>query len=74
MHIFMPGLRAYLASSLASEAVDGSLQPEQVMIYLPSLIPESHRQKLCIPGLPEIEERLRFAQAVEALSALCRHL
>ena len=68
VHVFVPGMEA------APEAIDSSLQPEQATIYLPSSIPENHRQNFCIPGLPEIEERLRYAQAMEALSALRQHL
>lgn len=72
--LFMPGLYAYLAAQGAPEVIDSALQPEEIKIYLPSSIPATHRKRVCISGLSEIEERLRFAQTHESLSSLRRHL
>ena len=72
----MPGLRAYLKSQglATSNDTDASTKPEALPIYLPSSIPKSSRSSVCITGLHDLEGRLRFAQGVEALSALRRHL
>ena len=72
----MPGLRAYLKSQDAatSNAMDSSTKPETLPIHLPSSIPTKYRSSVCITGLHDFESRLRFAQGVEALSALRRHL
>ena len=73
--VFMPGLRAYLKSQgLGTSDIDASTKPEALPIYLPSSIPTSSRSSVCITGLQDFEGRLRFAQGVEALSALRRHL
>ena len=65
----MPGLEHYLAglSSLASE---GPSAPELIPLLLPSSIPDEQRSSVCLAGIPKIEDRLRFAQASEALVKL----
>jgi hypothetical protein len=71
LHVFMPGLHTHLT---AQGMTDSVLQPEEMKIYLPSSIPGSDRPRVCIPGLPEIEDRLRFGQAHKSLSGLRWHL
>jgi hypothetical protein len=73
--VFMPGLRAYLLSSGSTIGNDDiTSRPEAVLLNLPSSIPSTHHSSVCVPGLPEIENRLRYAQAMEALSGLRRQL
>ena len=71
--VFMPGLRAYLKSQNHATPAD-TTKPESIPIYLPSSIPTNLRSSVCISGLQDFEGRLRFAQGVEALSALRQHL
>jgi hypothetical protein len=47
-------------------------RPEEIDLHLPSAIPMLHRETVCSPGLDDIEDQLRYAQATEALSGL-RH-
>jgi len=70
----MPGLCSYLASQLSPSEIDTTSQPEHLKLHLPSSIPVFHRQRICSPGLPNVEDQLRYAQAMEALSGLRRHL
>jgi hypothetical protein len=65
----MPGLDRYLRNSPTQEDVATST-PEVIRLYLPSSIPSENRMGVCIHGLVEIEDRLRFAQAAEALTEL----
>jgi len=44
--------------------------PERIPLYLPSTFPAEKRSSICVASLPEIEDRLRFAQAHEALTKL----
>ena len=47
--------------------------PEDVSLWLPSQLPQEDRQRVCIPGLPVIEEKLRTAQCHGALESV-RHV
>jgi hypothetical protein len=71
-HVFMPGLLAYL-TGLGPE-IDLTSRPEDISLHLPSSIPTGHRQSVCSPSLMDIEDQLRYAQAVEALAGLRRQL
>lgn len=62
----MPGCAKYLDEIDPTLMVDG---PESVKLWLPSALPQS-RDILCTPGLPLIEFRLRYAQAVDSLNHL----
>lgn len=44
--------------------------PEHIPLHLPSSLPSEKRLLVCVPGLAEIEDRLRYAQACEALTDL----
>ncbi|PPR05635.1 hypothetical protein CVT24_002863 [Panaeolus cyanescens] len=46
--------------------------PEHHTIWLPSLIPQSHRNAVCPPSLSNIEERLRESQCTDSLDMI-RH-
>ncbi|KAJ7225301.1 hypothetical protein GGX14DRAFT_556103 [Mycena pura] len=69
---FMPGLATYLDSKLAPP--ESMARPEDMWLHLPSSLPVSVRETVCIVGLLHEEERLRLAQAHEALRHLRRHL
>ena len=67
---YMPGLDGYIAE-LSPPPKEVSLStPELISLHLPSSLPESKRPTVCIAGIQEIECRLRFAQASEALNKL----
>jgi hypothetical protein len=70
---YMPGLDRYLRNSPTQEDVATST-PEVIRLYLPSSIPSENRMGVCIHGLVEIEDRLRFAQAAEALQNCAANL
>ena len=65
--LYMPGVAPDL------DAIDTTLladRPEDVELYLPSSLPSSLRDAQCISGLPQIEYRLRCAQATHFLDAI----
>jgi hypothetical protein len=72
-HKFMPGLNSYLAT-VASEScvldVMSTSTPEHIPILFPSSFPPEHRPLICMAGIEDVEDRLRFAQASEALTKL----
>lgn len=68
--IYMPGVLQYqidggATTSPSSSSTSG--QPEDAEIWLPSHIPTLHHDIVCMSGLPDIEVRLREAQAYDAL-------
>jgi histone H3/H4 len=66
----MPGLEQYLRNiPNGSDDMDMST-PELIPLHLPSSLPSDKRGSVCVPDLPEVEDRLRFAQACEALMDL----
>ena len=69
----MPGLHSYL---VACGKVDSNETPgpEFTKIYLPSSISIDDRHLVCSSSLADIKDRLRYAQAMEALAGLHRHL
>ena len=68
----MPGLERYLrVQNMPTHSDDVSMSsPERIPLHLPSSLPSEKRASVCVPGLTEIEDRLRFAQACEALTDL----
>ncbi|KAI0054472.1 hypothetical protein BV25DRAFT_1817015, partial [Artomyces pyxidatus] len=48
--------------------------PETIRLYLPSDIPAEDRNRLCAADLQQMEARLRYAQACDALEELRRQL
>jgi len=64
----MPGLASYLSRVSPPSEEPSTSMPERIPIYLPSTLPAEKRQLICIAGIPEIEDQLRFAQAHEALT------
>ncbi|KAJ7799707.1 hypothetical protein B0H14DRAFT_3092779 [Mycena olivaceomarginata] len=68
---FMPGLAALLGTE---PPVESSRRPEEMQLHLPSSFAKEVRERICMADLPAEEERLRVAQAHEALHDLRRHL
>ena len=66
---YMPGLAEYLSTCPPLPDTLTSM-PECIPLYLPSALTKNRHFKICIGGIDEIEERLRFAQASEALIQL----
>lgn len=66
----MPGLERYLRNTQTHSDDQVMSTPEHISLHLPSSLPLEKRASVCIPGLAEVEERLRFTQASEALSDL----
>ena len=68
--IYMPGVLQYRIDGSATTSPSlssASDHPEDAEIWLPSHIPAQHHDVVCMSGLPEIEVRLREAQAYDAL-------
>ena len=59
----MPG-----ACSLEVDPTLLANHPENVQIWFPSTLPSASRDTQCAKGLPRLEYRLRFAQAMDALN------
>ncbi|KAF8128075.1 hypothetical protein K438DRAFT_1789652 [Mycena galopus ATCC 62051] len=71
--VYMPALRAQL-SNAQKEMYDGSgdQQPEATRLFMLSELPVAVRAGACALGVPEIEARLRYGEAREALNGV-RH-
>ncbi|KAJ8697361.1 hypothetical protein PTI98_004171 [Pleurotus ostreatus] len=68
---YMPGLQDYLKSI---PNVSATATPESILLYLPSFFSVDQRASICPSELSHLENRLRFAQATEALTKLRRQL
>ncbi|KAJ7815837.1 hypothetical protein B0H13DRAFT_2242544 [Mycena leptocephala] len=71
---YMPGLRQWAARQSPALPARNNAKPETIKIYLPSSIPAREREAVCVAGLAEQEDRLRKAQAEDALRDLRRGL
>ena len=73
----MPGLLQYRHNishrSTTTSATAPSENPEDADLWLPSRIPSSHCERVCVKGLATSEEKLRTAQCYDALESL-RHV
>jgi len=67
---YMPGLASYLANMSPLSEEPSTSMPERIPLYLPSTLPAEQRSLICVAGILEIEDQLRFAQAHEALTKL----
>lgn len=70
---YTPHRGATVAGPSAS-GVTTSLNVEDFTLWLPSDLGVDDRRKYCSPGLAEVEERIRFAEATDALETLRHHL
>ncbi|KAJ7152150.1 hypothetical protein C8R43DRAFT_1127232 [Mycena crocata] len=74
--IYMPGLRDELTTEqLAVLTGNAKKEVESIKLYLPSALEtDQKRANACAPGVADIEERLRFVEAGDALEELRRGL
>lgn len=67
----MPGLELYLRDTATTKGEDVSITtPEHIPLHLPSSLSSEKWPSVYISGLAEVEDRLWFAQACEALTEL----
>lgn len=66
----MPGL---LQQRSTLESTSQAADPEDIIIWLPSRIPEPLRSRICQPELSGIEEKIRTAHCYDSLDAV-RHV
>ncbi|KAJ3501460.1 hypothetical protein NLJ89_g9327 [Agrocybe chaxingu] len=72
--IYLPGVLQHQADLRAANAsLKEAEHPEDQVLWLPSRLPADVRRRICVEGLPRIEERLRTAQCYDALNAI-RHV
>ncbi|KAF9039084.1 hypothetical protein BJ165DRAFT_1331574, partial [Panaeolus papilionaceus] len=71
----MPGLHRYLKDeeSKTQQPTRPAVHPEHHDLWVPSKITEEYRDRVCIPGLLRIEQKLREAQCGSSLEKL-RHV
>ena len=65
----MPGFLGLLDDIDPATIID---TPESTRLWLPSMLPHTSHDAWCTPGLPTLEFRLRYAQAVDTLDHLRR--
>lgn len=73
--VYMPGLRHFLDQTqgdLAEQERD--THSENLAIHLPSSLSSADRTTIYIPGVVDVEDRLRYGEACEALESLRRQL
>ncbi|KAG7085673.1 hypothetical protein E1B28_003218 [Marasmius oreades] len=63
---YMPGVRRLLET----DPITHETRPENLKLFLPSNLNFSTRVAICLPGITDIEDRLRYAQAFDSLSQL----
>lgn len=70
--VYMPGLVQLLTDMNEDLALGDDGNPENAKLWLPSSIPVDMRKTVCCDEVDQIEERLRKAQAYDALDSV-RH-
>jgi hypothetical protein len=66
----MPGLSSYLSSQPCVLDATSTSTTENIPLYFPSSFLPEHRSLICAGGIEDIEDRLHFSQAYEALTKL----
>ena len=75
--VYMPGLDAPLLTQLERAALphnSTSIHVEDTILFMPSELSAATRRRVCSPGLGDIEDQIRFAEAHDALDHLRHHL
>ncbi|KAJ3503439.1 hypothetical protein NLJ89_g8431 [Agrocybe chaxingu] len=73
--IYLPGILQHQADlRAANSSLKEAEYPEDQELWLPSRLPADVRRRICVEGLPRIEEKLRTAQCHDALNAIRRVL
>jgi len=70
--IYMPGLLQH-RHNVNQTSSASSNNPEDMELWLPSRLPSTDRERICVAGLVAYEEKLRTAQCHDALDSL-RHV
>ena len=68
--VYVPGIAHLLDASQEDERFKD--QPEVLKLWLPSQLSNDVRPVWCLPGIPDLEFRFRYAQASDALAEICR--
>ena len=68
--VYMPGLSSLLDNADDDPRLD--THPELFKLMLPSQLSPDDQQPWCLPGIPALEARFRYAQADDALAELRR--
>jgi hypothetical protein len=71
---FDPKNSVHLEHLASSPNTSTSVHVEDCKLYMPSDLSHSDRRKYCPGGLSDMEDRLRFAEASDALENLRHHL
>jgi hypothetical protein len=66
----MPGLQVHLDRENLPASDNDTSCPELMALHLPSSFDAPVQGSLCLLGIPQIEDRLRFAHAFDALEDL----
>jgi hypothetical protein len=69
--VYIPGLTPTDFNE-DNEKLEG--QPEVLKLWVPSQLPAESRSTWCLPGIPDLELRFRYAQADDTLVDLRRHI
>ena len=69
--MYIPGLASIDYSEDSSKLES---QPEVLKLWVPSQLPIESRHAWCLPGVPDLEFRFRYAQADDTLAELRRHI
>jgi len=75
--VYMPGLDSPLLAQLERATLPPnttSVHVEDSILFMPSELSTATRRRVCTPDLGDIEDRLHFAEAHEALDQLRHHL
>ncbi|KAL0563618.1 hypothetical protein V5O48_018447, partial [Marasmius crinis-equi] len=70
--IYMPGLIQHLRDMDEEEGVEEEEKAEDIPVWLPSSLPRADIDKVCAPGLADVEARLHKGRAHDALDGV-RH-
>ena len=69
-HVYIPGIADLLDVSREDERLED--QPEVLKLWLPSHLSSDDRSMWCLPGIPYLEFRFRYARANDSLAELRR--
>jgi hypothetical protein len=68
--VYIPGIADLLDVSQEDERLED--RPEVLKLWLPSQLSNDDRSAWCLPGIPYLESRFRYAQASDTLAELRR--
>ncbi|KAJ7117336.1 hypothetical protein C8R43DRAFT_902104 [Mycena crocata] len=69
--VYMPRVDATISETEAERDQDETPpQPERVKLWMPSDVPANEAHQVCVPGLPDMEAKLRVGQCTNSLVSL----